>query len=143
MALSLEYSFKAAPIMGTMSALIDSIYLPRGSNDESRAAALKTITDRQQLVEETGKFAPLLVFAEGGTTNNSAILKFKKGAFVAERRIKPLLLDYSVHTVHPVFDTIQLLPLAILQLSWSCMQVKIKELPDFEPTEYMFETFKD
>jgi len=57
-----------------MSELIDSIYLPRGSTDEKRAAAIKTITDRQELIEKTGLYAPLLIFAEGGTTNNSALL---------------------------------------------------------------------
>lgn len=117
--------------------------MPRGSGEDKRALALKTITDRQELIEKTGNYAPLLIFAEGGTTNNSAILKFKKGAFVSEKRVKPLLLNYKVHTIHPVFDVIELLPLAILQLSWACMQVNIIEMPDFEPNEYLFETHKD
>jgi len=52
-------------------------------------------------------------------------------------------LNYGVHTVHPAYDSIELLPLAILQLSWACMSVKIIELPDFEPTEYLFKTHKD
>jgi hypothetical protein len=30
-----------------------------------------------RLIETTGKYAPLLVFPEGGTTNGSALLKFK------------------------------------------------------------------
>lgn len=35
------------------------------------------------------------------------------------------------------------MPLAILQLSWSCLTGTVKLLPDFEPTDYLFETFKD
>ena len=100
--------------MGKMSMLLDSIYLPRGSSEEMRKLALQTIIDRQDLIEKTGKFAPLLVFAEGGTTNNTAIMKFKKGAFIAEKRCKPVLLDYKVGTVHPAYDIIELLALVIL-----------------------------
>jgi hypothetical protein len=37
------------------------------------------------------------VFAEGGTTNGSAIIKFKKGAFVSEKRVKPIVLNYSLN----------------------------------------------
>ena len=66
------------------------------------------------MVETTGSVNPLLVFAEGGTTNGTALLKFKKGAFMSEKRIKPLLLDWKVGTVHPAYDTIEVLVLAIL-----------------------------
>lgn len=143
MALSLDFGFRNVPLMGKMAMLLDSIFLPRGSSEEKRQLALKTIEDRQKIIEETGKYNPLLVFAEGGTTNNSAILKFKKGAFIAERRVKPLTMLYSVGSVHPAYDTIEVLVIAILQLSWHCMKCKIVELPDFEPNDYLFETHKD
>jgi len=84
-----------------------------------------------------------LVFAEGGTSNNSALLKFKKGAFIGEKRTKPIFMKWNVGTVHPAYDTIEVLVLAILQLSWTCMKVNIYEMPDFEPNEYLFETHKD
>jgi len=46
MALSLDYGFKNVPIMGKMSKLIDSIYLPRGKTEEKRKEAIQTIVDR-------------------------------------------------------------------------------------------------
>ena len=49
-------------------------------------------------------------------------------------------LDGSVSCA---YDTIEILPLAILQLSWSCLSCKIIELPVFQPNEYMFEQHKD
>jgi 1-acyl-sn-glycerol-3-phosphate acyltransferase len=143
MALSLDWGFKTIPLMGKMSMLIDSIYLPRGSTEEKRNQAIECIKERQQLIEDTGEFNPLLVFAEGATTNNTALLKFKRGAFVAEKRCKPLLMDWEVASIHPAFDTIEVMVLAIMQWSWGCMKVKIKEFPDFEPNEYMFEKYKD
>ena len=57
----------------------------------------------------------LLMFPEGGTTNGSALLKFKKGAFLAECSLKPIVLNYSLEsTVSPAYDVIELFPLACL-----------------------------
>lgn len=52
---------------------------------------------------------------------------------------------FSVDTssVSPAYDVIELLPLAIFQLSWSCITVTLVELPDFEPNEYLFTTHAD
>ena len=36
----------------------------------------------------------LLLFPEGMTSNNTNILKFKKGAFYGEKRVKPVILKY-------------------------------------------------
>lgn len=99
LALSLDIGFKTAPIMGKMAMLIDSIFLPRGSTADKRNEAIQAIGDRQTLIENTGKYNPLLVFVEGGTTNNSALLKFKKGAFINEKRVKPLIMDWKVGSV--------------------------------------------
>jgi 1-acyl-sn-glycerol-3-phosphate acyltransferase len=114
MALSLDISFRSVPLMGKLALLLDSIFLPRGSTEEKRKQALDTIIERQDLIEKTGAYNPLLVFPEGGTTNNSALLKFKKGAFIGERRCKPLLVKWEVGSVHPAYDTIEVLVLAIL-----------------------------
>jgi 1-acyl-sn-glycerol-3-phosphate acyltransferase len=55
------------------------------------------------------------MFPEGGTTNGSSLLKFKKGAFLAECSVKPIVLNYSLEsTVSPAYDVIELFPLACL-----------------------------
>ena len=54
-----------------------------------------------------------------------------------------MILKYKFGTVSPAYDTIEILPLAILQLSWFCIRCNILELPEFEPNEYLFETHKD
>jgi len=56
-----------------------------------------------------------LVFPEGGTTNGSGLIKFKKGAFWAEKTVKPVMLKYQLDgSVIPSYDTIPVLPLVIL-----------------------------
>jgi hypothetical protein len=96
------------------------------------------------LIEETGKYTTLLVFPEGGTTNGSGLIKFKKGAFWGEKAVKPVMLKYSLDgSVIPAYDTIPVLPLVILQLSWSCLGCEVIELPEFHPTDHMFEIHAD
>ena len=67
------------------------------------------------------------------------MLKFKKGAFVAEKRIQPLVLRYNTQAIlSPAYDVIELLPLFIMELSWSCISCNIIKLPEIYPTEYLF-----
>lgn len=97
--------------------------------------------DRQELIEETGKYAPFLIFAEAGTSNGTSIIKFKKGAFYSEKTIRPLYLKYDQSKVNPGFEVMEFVPVAVLQLSWCHMKCSVHVLPDFQPNEYMFKKF--
>lgn len=124
--------------------MVDSIFIPRGGTEEKRLAALNAIKDRQMLIENEGGYNQLLMFPEGCTTNGAGIVKFKKGAFWGEATVKPIILKYSLNdTVIPSYDCAPLLALAWMQLSWACMSCEIISLPDFQPTDYLFETHKD
>ncbi len=83
------------------------------------------------MIEKTGKYAPFLIFVEGGTSNGSGLIKFKKGAFLSEKTIRPMYMKYRYHTLNPAFDIMEFLPLMILQLSWSCMSCEVVTLPEF------------
>lgn len=55
-----------------------------------------------------------------------------------------MILKYQMNgSVHAAYDIIELLVLAILQMSWSCGSVKLLIMPEFEPTDYLFETHKE
>lgn len=86
--------FRNVPLLATLIDVIDSIYIPRGGSEEMKAKALSAIKDRQELIEETGKYAPFLIYAEGGTSNGKGLIKFKKGAFFSEKTIRPMFLKY-------------------------------------------------
>ena len=68
-------------MMGNLAAVNDAIFLPRGGSEEQRTKAMNAIIERQSQIEKTKKYHPLLIFAEGCTTNGSSLIKFKKGAF--------------------------------------------------------------
>ena len=89
--------------------------MPRGGNEESRNESINIIKERQELVERTGQFQPVTIFAEAGTTNGTHIIKFKKGSFFAEKRIKPMYLKFDKDaTISIAFDCVEQLPLVLL-----------------------------
>ena len=56
-----------------------------------------------------------MIFPEGGTTNGTSLIKFKKGAFVAEKTVRPVILKWGLDgTMIPSFDIMEMLPLVIL-----------------------------
>jgi len=135
--------FKNVPIFNTTIEALDSFYIDRGSDHAAKDRIVKSIVDRQMLIEETGRYAKLCIFPEGGATNNTALLKFKRGAFVGEKRVSPMILKYKYDGFSPAFDVIDFLPLATLSYCWRGLTCEVHYLPDFEPNNYLFETHKD
>jgi hypothetical protein len=66
------------------------------------------------LIEETGIYAPFVIFAEAGTSNGTSLIKFKKGAFFGEKTVRPIFLNYHSNLISPAFDVMEFLPLCIL-----------------------------
>ena len=136
--------FKTYPVFATLIWALDSIYIPRGGTDEDRKKALELLLERQEVIEADPKmYSPFLIFAEGSTSNNTHIMKFKKGAFYSGKKIKPIFLKYSFCSLSPAFETVELIPLIILQMSQCCCQVEVGIMPDFKPNDYLYETHAD
>jgi lysophosphatidylcholine acyltransferase/lyso-PAF acetyltransferase len=137
--------FKNVPIAGILLKANDSIFIPRGGNEEQKAKALAVIRDRQEMIEaEAGTIRPMCIYVEGATSNGTHLMQFRKGAFFSEKPIKPMFLKYSYHLVSPAFDTIEFLPLQILLLSSFCwLRCKLTQMPDFIPNEYLFQKHAD
>jgi len=83
------------------------------------------------------------MFAEGATTNGTHLLKFKRGAFVGEKRVTPIYLKYPVHGFSSAYDVIDYLPLLIMNLCWAGLKCEVNIMPDFEPNEYLFRKHAD
>lgn len=67
----------------------------------------------------------------------------KRGAFAAGRAVVPTYLKFYNGSVNPAFDTIEFLPLLVIQLSWAGYRAEQFVLPEFRPNEYLYETHKD
>lgn len=78
------------------------------------------------------------MFAEGATSNGTHLLKFRRGAFVGEKRVTPMYLKYPIHGFSTDYGVMDFLPLLLLNLSWFGLKCHINIMPDFEPNDYLF-----
>jgi len=115
----MDESFRRAPIFGLLAKFNDALFLPRGSTDEQKQKSLNMILERQSQAAR-GECGRIFIYPEGFTTNGTSILQFKKGAFQQNTKIVPFVSNWKNSVVHGAYDSIELLPLAILMCSWFC-----------------------
>jgi len=85
-------------------------------------------------------YNPLCLFPETTTSNGSALLKFKRGAFMGMRTIRPVFVRVSKRMVMPAYDAIEFIPLLITYYSSLCMyNLKLTIMPEFTPTQWMLD----
>ena len=129
---------KAIPFMGLICTTIGIVFMKRDCSKERRANLIAMIGERQLLAEE-GKFPPIHIYPEGSTTNGTAILKFKKGAFASLRAVKPYVTTYRSVRANPCFGTpISEFFYALLAMNCIAIHGLMRELPVFEPNEYFW-----
>ena len=85
------------PGVGPIARVSQCFFLDRTSRDDKKKMQ-EQIIERQRLSDEDPDWEPLIIHAEGGTSNGSKLIKFKRGAFMALRSIWP-----KVHKFHSYF----------------------------------------
>ncbi|KAM9335437.1 lysophospholipid acyltransferase LPCAT4 [Symphorus nematophorus] len=78
------------PVIGALLEFNQSVLVSR-KDPESRKKAVAQLTER---LTSNGYWPQMLMFPEGTTTNGSALIKFKPGAFLAGVPVQPVLLHY-------------------------------------------------
>lgn len=129
-------SVRQLPWIGYTAWRCGSLFIDRIDKDD-RAKMYKVIADHQEGAE-AGKHLPLSLAPEGGTTNGTAIIKFKKGAFASLKSLKPYGLDYSSPMVPIQSGVIPFESHAILLGGNPFATCTIKELPVFKPNEFFW-----
>lgn len=95
----------------------------------------------RQIKAERNEASPLLIFAEGATTNGTALIEFKKGAFMSLRKVKPHFCDYWTLTgAWPVHgDAISLIAYLSVVIHCGLTLYTVNEMPVFEPNEFFWD----
>eukprot|EP00906_Rhabdomonas_costata_P036530 RCo051237 len=135
-----KIELRSLPSFGFLCKMVHCLFIDRRPGANGQAAA---IADRQRkMMSEPGKYPPLLIFPEGTTTNGTALLEFRRGAFTTGAPVIPMLVDYP-----SPFGS--LLTAGGFQLHWECitflesmlcgllcfaLPVKVRFLPPHEPT---------
>ncbi|XP_037117427.1 lysophospholipid acyltransferase LPCAT4 [Syngnathus acus] len=78
------------PVIGALLEFNQSVLVSRNDPD-SRKKAVAQLTER---ITSNGFWPQMLMFPEGTTTNGSALIKFKPGAFLCGVPVQPVLLRY-------------------------------------------------
>jgi 1-acyl-sn-glycerol-3-phosphate acyltransferase len=73
------------PFIGIVADACGTLFFDRGDKAASKDL-ISLIGERQKLCEQ-GLYPPLIINPEGGTTNGTSIISFKKGAFSSLRSI--------------------------------------------------------
>ena len=73
-ALVAKIETKNIPVVGKLTVALQSIYVDRFANKETRDQNVQQITDHQKhIVEDKQQFNPLCIFPEGCTTNGRGL----------------------------------------------------------------------
>lgn len=131
------------PIMGIMSQAIGCMYIQRGATQEIRDEIVEQIGQRQKIIEEFGEYPPVVIFPEGGTSNGSCILSFKRGAFASSKAVTPVIVKYNYGLMSPAYDVAPYLALAIMTMMVVDIQFEVIQLPTFVPNDYLYQTHGD
>lgn len=138
--------FKTVPVFGRILQCINCIFMPRGTSEEIKQQAVEAIVERVKQNEEEPSMPPLICFPEGGTGTGVGVITFKRGAFVAEKPIKPIFMKvyWSLTSgINSLSLTLGLNHLTFMHLSVGPHYVTLNVLPDFYPNEYLFENHKE
>jgi hypothetical protein len=79
--------------VGKIAAGCGCLFFDRGSK-EQRKDLMTMMSDRQKLSEKM-VWPPLIMNVEGGTTNGTSLIKFKKGAFAGLNSVQPVVIKYK------------------------------------------------
>ncbi|CDW83074.1 acyltransferase family protein [Stylonychia lemnae] len=143
-AFAAKKSLRKVPVFGVLCQYLGCIFISRGATEDQRNRIIDQIEERQQAIEYLGQYPPLCIFPEGGTTNGRYIVNLKKGAFIADRCVQPVVLDYQYDMFSPAWDITPLLPLVFLQFSLIISSTcNLIELPPFQPNEYLYTKHAD
>lgn len=133
-----------APLIGTGSIGLESLFIDRGADEAGRQRIVEQIKQRQTEIEVDGvNFNPIMIFAEGTTTNGQYLLKFKRGAFIGMRTVQPVFAKITERMFMPMYDVLPFFPMLVLWYSSFCVyHLQFTIMPEFSPTVWMLENHK-
>jgi len=76
------------------------IYIDRAGTKDVLDQTVGVIVERQKTNETSDlNWPPLMIFAEGGVSNGKNLSKFKRGAFMSLKPVKPLVTKHHWNNV--------------------------------------------
>lgn len=99
---------KSWPIIGWVARCRQAVFVNR-EDRSAKDAVIDLIKTRVHDIQEGKQFPPMIIFPEGTVCDGSAVLQFKKGAFVTLSPVRVFALEYPRKRFNPAFDNMNLL----------------------------------
>ena len=128
------------PIGRSYVSALQGIYANRAKDKAELDKAVQQITDRQKLIETSEhEYAPLCIFAEGSQTNGLNISRFRRGAFVGNYAMNPVMIKFDCKTVLQDYASLRGVESSFLAVSdLSINKLRVHRYPTFVPNEYLY-----
>lgn len=97
------------------------------------------------MVMDDPRFPPICIYPEGSQSNGTALLPFKRGAFVSMLPCTPVVIKYGYieSGVNPSWDSMPFIAQAPLQFCYGVYTCTINILSDFKPNDYLLKKHAD
>lgn len=115
----------------------DASGIVRASEELARRAALRAQLVDDRVSDVDVRVPPVVVFAEGTTSNGEQLLTFRTGAFLSNRWIRPVVLRYRPlwwASFSLAWESIPALQHVVLMFSQGGYAVDVLRLPPCAPT---------
>ncbi|KAK1152010.1 lysophospholipid acyltransferase LPCAT4 [Acipenser oxyrinchus oxyrinchus] len=121
------------PIVGDLLRFNQAIIVSR-QDPESRRSCVEELKKR---VSASGQWSQILIFPEGTTTNGTALIKFKAGAFIVGVPVQPVIIRYpnKLDTIRWTWKGINIVQVLWYTLSQFYTSAEIEFLPVYTPTQ--------
>ncbi len=140
-AFAAKRELKDIPVFGLLCQALGCIFIAREGSLDARNQVIDQIRERQESIETEGLYPPIVVYPEGGTSNGTSVLSFKKGAFAGLKPVRPVFLRYDYDMLNNSYDVMPFFALFVLQCCCFNYRVTFNELPPFIPNDYLFNQY--
>lgn len=135
---------KDVPFLGGVAKNLGCVFVPRGGNKEQLGKSLDGLLKRTEEIEAGSSFPTITIFPEGTCTNNTCLIKFRRGAFYDLRSLVPVTVKYKFGMVSPAVDALEMsYAVFLICASLQSIVAEVTEMPPFEPNDYLFEKHAD
>ncbi|KAK9868900.1 hypothetical protein WJX84_010033 [Apatococcus fuscideae] len=128
---------RGVPLVGAICESMQCLFVERGRKQGATEGIADSLKQRMLLAAsgQSPDARPVLIFAEGTTTNGDYLLDFRSGAFLAGTPVQPVILRYQRGRLSHAWETIGPVRHIFLTLCQPLSSVTAFELPVYVPSE--------
>lgn len=126
-------SVKSIPVIGSIASACRTIFIDRLAAGGVTSQIVERLTGPD--AGTGGEVSAIGMFPEGTTTNNTHIVNFRSGAFVAGVPVVPMIFRYRYWTFDPVFSSVNMKWHLLGTMAQFSSWMEVTYLPVYVPSD--------